>query len=85
MQFQEFIFNASFHVPPNSSQITLPYVIQRQGHHQLTQIRDVQPVASNKVQGVCVTVGRAITQAVSRRLPTAAARVQTRAWSCGIL
>jgi hypothetical protein len=27
--------------------------------------------------------GRAIAQAVSRRLPTAAARVQTRLWSCG--
>jgi hypothetical protein len=25
------------------------------------------------------------TQAISRRLPTAAARVQTRVWSCGIL
>jgi hypothetical protein len=29
--------------------------------------------------------GRAIAQAVSRRLPTAAARVQTRVWSCVIL
>jgi hypothetical protein len=29
--------------------------------------------------------GRAIAQALSRRLPTAAARVQTRVWSCGIL
>jgi hypothetical protein len=29
--------------------------------------------------------GRAIAQAVSRRLPTAAARVQTKVWSCGIL
>jgi hypothetical protein len=29
--------------------------------------------------------GRAIAQAVSRRLPTAMARVQTRVWSCGIL
>jgi hypothetical protein len=29
--------------------------------------------------------GRAIAQAVSRRLPTAAARVKTRVWSCGIL
>jgi hypothetical protein len=28
---------------------------------------------------------RAIAQAVSRRLPTAAARVQTRVWSCGFL
>jgi hypothetical protein len=27
----------------------------------------------------------AIAQAVSRRLPTAAARVQTRVWLCGIL
>jgi hypothetical protein len=30
-------------------------------------------------------VGRALAQAVSRRLPTAAARLQTRVWSCGIL
>jgi hypothetical protein len=29
--------------------------------------------------------GRAIAQAVSRRLPTAAVRVETRVWSCGIL
>jgi hypothetical protein len=28
--------------------------------------------------------GRAIAQAVSRRLPTAAARVRTRVWSCAI-
>jgi hypothetical protein len=35
--------------------------------------------------GVRRKEGRAIAQAVSRRLPTAAARVQTRIWSCGIL
>jgi hypothetical protein len=29
--------------------------------------------------------GHAIAQAVSRRLPAMAARVQTRVWSCGIL
>jgi hypothetical protein len=29
--------------------------------------------------------GRAIAQAISHLLPTAAARVQTRVWSCGIL
>jgi hypothetical protein len=29
--------------------------------------------------------GRAIAQAAGRRLPTAAARVQTRVWSCGIM
>jgi hypothetical protein len=29
--------------------------------------------------------GRDIAQAVSRRLPTAAARVQNRVWSCGVL
>jgi hypothetical protein len=39
-------------------------------------------VGSNPTQGT--GVGRAIAQAVSRRLPTAA-RVQTRVWSCGIL
>jgi hypothetical protein len=38
------------------------------------------------VGSVCVrTLRRAIAQAVSLRLPTAAARVQTRVWSCGIL
>jgi hypothetical protein len=31
------------------------------------------------------TTGRAIAQAVSRRLPTVAARLQTWVWSCGIL
>jgi uncharacterized membrane protein len=34
---------------------------------------------------VIVVVGRAIAQAISRQLPTAAARVQNRVWSCGIL
>jgi hypothetical protein len=29
--------------------------------------------------------GRAIAQAISRRLPTAEARVQPRVWTCGIL
>jgi hypothetical protein len=31
------------------------------------------------------SLGRAISQAVSRRLPNAAARVQTRVWSCWVL
>jgi hypothetical protein len=34
---------------------------------------------------VTSTAGRVIAQAVSRRLPTAAARVQTQVWLCGIL
>jgi hypothetical protein len=34
---------------------------------------------------ITICQGRAIAQAVSRRLPTAAARVQTLVWSCGIL
>jgi hypothetical protein len=37
------------------------------------------------VREVRTMKGRAIAQEVSRRLPTAAARVQTRVWSCGIL
>jgi hypothetical protein len=40
-----------------------------------------QPISISSVRA---KVGRAIAQAVSRRLPTAAARVQTRVWSCGI-
>jgi hypothetical protein len=35
--------------------------------------------------GVSDHTGHAIAQAVSRRLPTAAARVQTRVWLCRIL
>jgi hypothetical protein len=37
------------------------------------------------VIGEILLLGRAIAQAVSRRLPTTAAQVQTRVWSCGIL
>jgi hypothetical protein len=37
------------------------------------------------VEEVTAHGGLAITQEVSRRLPTAAARVQTRVWSCRIL
>jgi hypothetical protein len=37
------------------------------------------------LSSVSIIMGRAIDQAVSRRLPTAADRVQTRVWSCGIL
>jgi hypothetical protein len=42
---------------------------------------------ANGMEAAQITVGdgRAIAQAVSRRLPTAAARVQTWVWSCGIL
>jgi hypothetical protein len=38
-----------------------------------------------RTSGLKYAVGRAIAQAVSRWLPTAAARIQTRVWSCGIL
>jgi hypothetical protein len=38
-----------------------------------------------KYVAVSTSHGRAIAQAVNRRLPTAAARVKTRVWSCGIL
>jgi hypothetical protein len=34
----------------------------------------------NTAGGTCSQEGRAIAQAVSRRLPTAAVRVQTRVW-----
>jgi hypothetical protein len=39
----------------------------------------------NNVHPKPCPLGRAIAQAVSRRFPTTAARVQTRVWSCGIL
>jgi hypothetical protein len=42
-------------------------------------------VHSCVLEDLLVAFGRAIAQAVSRRLPTAAARVQTRVWSCRIL
>jgi hypothetical protein len=53
----------------------------------LTKIQSLVRVSGNLSLPFQVTsgVGRAIAQAVSRRLPTAAARVQTRVWSCGIL
>jgi hypothetical protein len=40
---------------------------------------ETDPIQANR------QVGRAMAQAVSRRLPVAVARVQTRVWSCGIL
>jgi hypothetical protein len=36
------------------------------------------------MDGLTITVGRAIAQAVSRRLPTAAARVRSQIRPCGI-
>jgi hypothetical protein len=43
-------------------------------------------VNEEKYESILIGIaGRAIAQAVSRRLPTAAARVQTRVRSCGIL
>jgi hypothetical protein len=57
-----------------------------------SNIKSVNSLRTNlRVFGVKVGLtlskhcGRAIAQAVSLRLPTAAARVQTRVWSCGIL
>jgi hypothetical protein len=48
----------------------------------LLQCHSILKISDMKQPGIG---GRAIAQAVSRRLPTAAARVQTRIWSCGIL
>jgi hypothetical protein len=45
----------------------------------------VDPRAIVRLEGLSELKGRAIAQVVSRRLPTAAVRVQTRVWSCGIL
>jgi hypothetical protein len=42
-------------------------------------------VINIKFRDVTLRAGCAIAQAVSRRLPTAAARVQNRVWSCGML
>jgi hypothetical protein len=50
------------------------------GHLTLSIIHTTQIVHTNMESW-----GRAIAQAVSRRLPTAAARVQTWVWSCGIM
>jgi hypothetical protein len=50
-----------------------------------TSFRESPIVSCHKWYELTVTVGRAIAKAVSRRLPTAAARVHTRVWSCGIL
>jgi hypothetical protein len=44
-----------------------------------------QPIHTHPPSNIQISLGRAIAQAVSHRLPIAAARVQTRVWSCGIL
>jgi hypothetical protein len=43
------------------------------------------PIASQTKLKKTVSLGHATAQAVSHRLPTAVAQVQTRVWSCGIL
>jgi hypothetical protein len=48
------------------------------------RLRGLQPVAMTDVFKVKTSNGRAVTQAVNRRLPTAAARVRSRVKSCGI-
>jgi hypothetical protein len=65
--------------------------IEAQGYEtyvQVTLVSDLHSALVNHLPvafTVILTAGRAIAQAVSRRLPTMAARVQTRVWSCGIL
>jgi hypothetical protein len=51
----------------------------------LHPLRFITPVniSGYAINKVTLHTERAIAQAVSRRLPTAAARVQTRVWSCG--
>jgi hypothetical protein len=62
---------------------TLPIYIST---HNLRQRKVINDKNGDKIL-TCINVpsGRAIAQAVSCRLPTAAARVQTRVWSHGIL
>jgi hypothetical protein len=60
------------------------------GQHKNHSINCKKPrKIQDKVKGKDIPVtghgGRAIAQAVSRRLSTVAARVKTRVWSCGIL
>jgi hypothetical protein len=62
-------FRLSFLFPQSNTQLIHPNLV--------TLLR--------KAWGMVRHVGRAIAQVVSRRLPTAAARVQTQVWSCGIL
>jgi hypothetical protein len=56
-------------------------LVQQAGEGQ-TRRHDTRTVIPYKTKSV---INRNETQAVSRRLPTAASRVQTRFWSCGIL
>jgi hypothetical protein len=65
--------------------------VENEGEHDSLQtlqrvgsVVTVEDIGSS-YQNVRLKFGRAIAQAVSRRLPTAAARVQSRVWSCGIL
>jgi hypothetical protein len=55
-----------------------------QGWHNRPGVAAV-PIALQTKQRKLRGTGSAITQAVSRRIPIAAARVETRVWSCGIL
>jgi hypothetical protein len=51
-----------------------------------TFLSDISEILAKRIWAVSnMGLGRAIAQAVSRLLPTAAVRVQTRVWSCGIL
>jgi hypothetical protein len=51
------------------------------------QFKELHPIETEQICscGNASGSGRAIAQAVSHRLPTAAARVQTRVWLCWIL
>jgi hypothetical protein len=51
----------------------------------MTPFKPITVMAWTVLSAQTLGSGRAIAQAVSRRLPTAAARVQTRVWSGGIL
>jgi hypothetical protein len=78
------MYNSKYIYISNSDEFQKPEFIQaiekRFGN------KDSNCIISTAVATVLIGKrGRAIAQAVSRRLPTAAARVQTRVWSCGIL
>jgi hypothetical protein len=55
------------------------------GKSRVTEARRQEVIEGEETSYKEFHKGRAVAQAVSRRLPTAAVRVQIRIWSCGIL
>jgi hypothetical protein len=79
------------HIPEDDIlQVCIQFCVFLWGCSFLTQMKGYVPIkwqfflSSYAMLNISVSDGRAIAQAVNRWLPTAAARVRTQVWSCGI-